>query len=189
MKRYLLLPFLAIASLLTGCSTDSASAPQEANLIASSSSIKEFEIALTSVAPRIKEITNSPEFIENPRAFEEQVTLTLKPLVEPSLRLMAEADINDKEVPELAGVTLDDGQIAQIGILIYANQTMAERNSVADCVARAFVGFDLHEGFWKQFGNRRLLLRAIGKVATRYLGAIGAILIVADFVDCMGWLD
>ncbi|HLN94087.1 MAG TPA: hypothetical protein VK183_00530 [Flavobacterium sp.] len=189
MKRFFLASFFVIVGLLASCSPDSSSSMPEANMTVSSSAIKDFEIALTTVAPKVQELTQSADFQASPESFEREVIEIMAPLVAPSERLMSEANINASEVPELEGVTLDEGQLVQIGLLIYASETMAQRNSVLECVERAFVGFELHEGFWSQFGNRRLLLRAIGKVATRYLGAIGAILIVADFVDCMGWLD
>lgn len=116
----------------------------------------------------------------------------LEPFVNETRNLLLQEGITQTEIIDEFG-SLDAPELALVGISIIE---MEENNyqmqvqggpSVLDCVARAFVGFELHEGFWSQFSNRRLLLRAIGKVATRYLGAVGAALIVYDFGDCMGW--
>lgn len=116
----------------------------------------------------------------------------LEPFVNETRNLLLQEGITQAEIIHEFG-SLDAPEIALVGISIIEmeedNYQMQVQGgpSVLDCVARAFVGFELHEGFWSQFSNRRLLIRAIGKVATRYLGAVGAALIVYDFGDCMGW--
>jgi hypothetical protein len=116
----------------------------------------------------------------------------LEPFVSETRNLLLQEGITQAEIIHEFG-SLDAPEIALVGISIIEmeedNYQMQVQGgpSVLDCVARAFVGFELHEGFWNQFSNRRLLIRAIGKVATRYLGAVGAALIVYDFGDCMGW--
>ena len=116
----------------------------------------------------------------------------LEPFVNETRNLLLQEGITQAEIIHEFG-SIDAPEIALVGISIIEmeedNYQMQVQGgpSVLDCVARAFVGFELHEGFWSQFSNRRLLIRAIGKVATRYLGAVGAALIVYDFGDCMGW--
>lgn len=178
--------------ILTGCSNDDGTINSYENFQNTSQLrleidlIQEFEAKLYSVTPELKQIVENPEFNNNPELYKEDLEFVLNPLVDISQRLMIAAGINESEVPELIDNPLSDSQIIGIGILIYSQETMSSSgNSVLDCVARAFVGFELHEGFWSSFTTRRALITAVGKVASRYLGAIGVALIVYDFVDCM----
>lgn len=113
----------------------------------------------------------------------------IQPLINDTRNLLLQEGISESEIINEFG-SLNAPELALVGISIIEigdDEPIYSETSghVLDCAARAFVGFELHEGFWSQFSNRRMLLRAIGKIATRYLGAIGAALIVYDFADCM----
>lgn len=43
----------------------------------------------------------------------------------------------------------------------------------------------IYDAWFGKFATKRLLLAAVGKIATRYLGYVGAAIAVYDFADCM----
>lgn len=191
--------FTVISSMVMSCSNDESLALNEdAKNAAGTSSIpykteidvREYERALRSVGEDVSAIVENPDFDRDPSRFEEDLKAALAPLVAPSRELVAAARITDEEIPGFSEIALTDTQYIEIGVAIYANQIAASGGdpSVLDCVARAFVGLELHEGFWKSFTTRRALIKAVGKIATRYLGFVGAGLIVYDFIDCMEWI-
>ncbi|QSS96679.1 hypothetical protein [Psychroflexus sp. ALD_RP9] len=122
---------------------------------------------------------------------EQKAKSVLMPFVNKTKDLLISEGISEQEIIDEFG-SLDSPELALVGIAIIEtqNQQISESDSpsVLDCVARAFVGIKLHEGFWSNFTNRRVLLRAVGKLATRTLGWVGAALVVYDFTDCMGWI-
>lgn len=122
---------------------------------------------------------------------EQKAKSVLMPFVNKTKDLLISEGISEQEIIDEFG-SLDSPELALVGIAIIEtqNQQISESDSpsVLECVARAFVGIKLHEGFWSNFTNRRVLLRAVGKLATRTLGWVGAALVVYDFTDCMGWI-
>ena len=129
----------------------------------------------------------SEKFLEEDDARE-----ILKPIIHETLSVLLNEGISKSEIIDQFG-NLKSPEIAIVGIVLLAEDVSATKSnsyaskeqSVLDCAARAFVGMELHEGFWSSFTNRRTLLRAVGKLASRTLGFIGAALIVYDFADCM----
>lgn len=116
---------------------------------------------------------------------EERANKFIEPIVVETRNLLISEGISESEIIEAFGA-IDAPEIALAGISIVEYEKKLSSNpAVLECVTRAFVGFDLHDGFWSNFTNRRTLIRAVGKMATRYLGVIGAALIVYDFADCM----
>lgn len=116
----------------------------------------------------------------------------LNPIIQETVSVLRNGGISKNEIISEFG-SLNSPEIAIVGLaLLTENRKLSmsspyafKEASVLDCAARAFVGMELHEGFWSSFTNRRVLLRAVGKLATRTLGFIGAALIVYDFADCM----
>ncbi|MFL9839077.1 hypothetical protein ABS768_16335 [Flavobacterium sp. ST-75] len=184
--------FTVFGSLMISCTSDDNSTNIQTKTIetqfkSTSSAMIEFETTLKNVSLKVAEIVKSEGYSKDPESYEETLNLAMAPLVVPSRKLITEAKITSEEAPAIS--TLTDLQTIQTGLLIYTHNTVQNDDpSVLDCVARAFVGLELHEGFWGSFATRRALVTAIGKVASRYLGAIGVALIVYDFTDCMGWI-
>jgi len=98
--------------------------------------------------------------------------------------------ISDQEIIEDYG-SLDSPELIYVGMYLANDDSLnfqQQSNSssqVVDCLLRATGTQAFHDAFWGSFTNRRMLLRAVGRFATRTLGWIGAALIVADFADCM----
>lgn len=178
------------AFVITGCSDDDINSNENRQntshlRVVEIDLIQEFEDKFNSIEPQLREIIETPNFRSNPELYERDLELVLEPLVGISQRLTIAVDINENEVPELVDNSLSNQQIVAIGTLIYAYETNSSNSSVTACIAYAFIGLDLHGEFWGNFTNRRALIRAVGKVASRYLGVVGAALIVYDFIDCM----
>ena len=113
----------------------------------------------------------------------------LEPIINETISVLINSGISEKDIIKEFG-SLKSPEIALMSVALLSEtsenkNTYAKGGDVLDCAARAFVGMELHEGFWSSFTNRRVLLRAVGKLATRALGFIGAALIVYDFADCM----
>ena len=183
--------FAILSATFISCSTDNNEdiASKEEVMLKNNSNyaIQNFESALRKVSSDVKNIVDRDDFNKNPEAYEKELQIVLNPLVSPSKDLIKMMNITEAEVPGIH-TSFTEHQTIATGLLIYSQQTADSDPSVLDCVARAFVGLELHEGFWSSFTNRRVLIKAVGKVASRYLGAIGAALIVYDFVDCMEWI-
>ncbi|WP_438969256.1 hypothetical protein [Nonlabens sp.] len=117
---------------------------------------------------------------------------TLDPLIDATLIALNNDGITNEEIIESFG-SLQNPAIALVGIGIAASNAMDNIESgdpdPINCLGRAYLGMDLQKGFWSQFRNRRVMLKAIGKAASRTLGWVGTALLVYDFADCMGWLD
>jgi hypothetical protein len=123
---------------------------------------------------------------------EETKMNTLKPLIDATIIALNNDGITNEEIIESFG-SLNDPAIALVGIGIAASNAMDNVESgdpdPINYLGRAYLGMDLQKGFWSQFSNRRVMLKAIGKAASRTLGWVGTALLVYDFADCMGWLD
>jgi hypothetical protein len=72
-----------------------------------------------------------------------------------------------------------------MSVAMVAADNVDIQSDTVDCILRATGIQAIHEAFWGNFTNRRVLLRAVGRLATRAAVWIGAALIVADFVLCM----
>lgn len=127
---------------------------------------------------------NKSTELQNPQAEE-----MLKPIINETVSILLNSGIKKSEIVDEFG-NLNSPELAIMGVALISQaetqkDTEAKAGDALDCAARAFIGIELHEGFWGSFTNRRVLLRAVGKLATRTLGFIGAALIVYDFADCM----
>lgn len=158
------------------------------NVRITAQTFNEFKQASKVAARVIEGIKGNPKFKSNPAAFEGQLKEAITPLVPLGIRVMAESGVNATNVPELSN-TLTDDQVVAIGTLIISQEALlASAGTVAECIGYAFLGVELSSSFWGSFTTRKALLKAIGKVAAKYLGVIGTALIVYDFADCMDWL-
>ncbi|WP_299128109.1 hypothetical protein [uncultured Winogradskyella sp.] len=117
---------------------------------------------------------------------ENQSKTILMPVINETIKLLNNEGISNQEIIDEFG-SLDNPEILYLsmGIVEYEGQSSYQKGDTVDCLLRA-TGLDaFHQGFWNSFSNRRALLRAVGRVATRTLGWFGAALIVADFAHCM----
>lgn len=188
MTRKFLKSVLSLMAIIVVSVTANA---QENDIIKiSKETLEEFEVIASDVANKVKKIKENPKFKTNPENFKSEIKNVTKPLVMLSKRLMTEGNISANEIPELNGKSLTDEQAIISGLLIFTSQTnlAIQSNSVGGCIANAVVGIELHEGFWSNFTNKRVMLKLLGKTLTRALGPISAALIVYDFADCMGWI-
>jgi len=62
---------------------------------------------------------------------------------------------------------------------------VAKQNSTFGCVMQAIGITSLYNTWFDKFATKRMLISAVGKLATRYLGYVGAAVAVYDFIDCM----
>lgn len=147
----------------------------------------------------LRELVKNQTSINNENAFlsksgkltEQEAEIILEPIINETVSVLINSGISENQIIEEFG-SLKSPEIVLMSVAIL-NETTSNTSAyyskgdgdVLDCVARAFVGIELHEGFWSSFTNRRVLLRAVGKLATRTLGFMGAALVVYDFADCM----
>jgi|GEM_PF-4381235 len=148
--------------------------------------VSEFENVIHDIMPSLKQIIESKGFKENPDLYRADLEVAIMPLVGVSEELLGTLNISEEELPVLFGeIPLSNSQIVGIGMLVYTQQVSINGGDVLECAASALVGISLHEGFWSSFTTRKAMLKAIGKIASRYLGVIGAAMIVYDFAECM----
>jgi hypothetical protein len=161
------------------------------NIKISTATLNEFKAISIRTSKVISDIKSNESFKSNPESFEGKLRDAIVPLYPISKKVIAESGITSNEIPELQ--TFTDDQLVAVGTLIIGQQAIVGSNettlsSVAECVGYAFLGVELHSSFWGSFTTRRAVIAAIGKIAAKYLGAIGVALITYDFVDCMGWI-
>jgi len=63
--------------------------------------------------------------------------------------------------------------------------SVSRENTTVGCILQATGINTLYESWFNKFATKRMLIAAVGKLATRYLGWVGAAVAVYDFVDCM----
>ncbi|WP_417430904.1 hypothetical protein [Halpernia sp.] len=84
----------------------------------------------------------------------------------------------------------NDEDFALQFISLAGNSVYAQSN-VGNCILEA-TGINsliqLGSGSLKKLGKKGVM-KIVGKVASKYLGAIGTAIAVLDFADCMGWFD
>ena len=86
----------------------------------------------------------------------------LKPIIHETLSILLNEGISKSEIIDQFG-SLKSPEIAVVGIVLLAedvgatksNSYASKEQSVLDCAARAFVGMELHEGFWSSFTNKK----------------------------------
>lgn len=69
------------------------------------------------------------------------------------------------------------------------SNTIARENTTFGCMMQAVGIQHAAEIFLNKTLTKRAIIAIVGKVASRYLGAVGALIAAYDFVDCMGWLE
>lgn len=103
--------------------------------------------------------------------------------------ISSEWDPNDKGLTIVFGYALSgyyelDSETCSICVAKFDGE------KIYNCVMRALgveALFDLwHTRSLSSYAGKKLFIRSIGKVATRYLGVVGGVLAVADFTYCMG---
>jgi hypothetical protein len=62
---------------------------------------------------------------------------------------------------------------------------VARENTTFGCAMQAIGISALYHTWFDKFATKRMLIAAVGKLATRYLGWVGAAVAVYDFIDCM----
>lgn len=174
---------LLLSSFIVSCETEENNV-FELNENASIESLKEVVKTQTSVNKKTK-------FSKKDNLNEDKAKAFLEPIINETVSVLLNSGISENEIITEFG-SLNSPEIVLMSIALlnenssynskYQNKSGVD---VLECIAKAFTGIKLHEAFWKSFTNRRVLLRAVGKLATRTLGFVGAALVVYDFADCM----
>ncbi|PQJ31067.1 hypothetical protein BST92_03620 [Nonlabens arenilitoris] len=115
---------------------------------------------------------------------EESAQLLIEPIIDQTVSQLISEGISEQEIIEEFG-SLKSPNLIHMSLAMVASDKVEVKADTVDCILRATGIQAIHEAFWGNFTNRRLLLRAVGRLATRAAGWIGAALIVADFVLCM----
>ncbi|WP_426431468.1 hypothetical protein ACPX19_03290 [Winogradskyella sp. HB-48] len=175
MKKVSILFFVLFIFL--SCSTEEANLNEE---------LINDEVILKSNANNIESEMKKIDFSNVTNWDENESKTKLMPVINETIKLLNSEGISNQEIIDEFG-SLDNPEILYLsmGIVEYEGSSSIQKADTVDCLLRA-TGLDaFHQGFWNSFSNRRALLRAVGRVATRTLGWIGAALIVADFAHCM----
>ncbi|MBT8280806.1 MAG: hypothetical protein KJO16_04450 [Muriicola sp.] len=143
-------------------------------------------------------------------ALEKETQKVLLPMVNGTKGLLKSYDVDEKYLQQ-EFQDLDDPRIALVGLMILASEskeqmavannfvkafgtvgyalqgaTLQEDKDWVDCLIVA-VGIDVVVDFVKGNITEAIAKKAIKKIASRALGAIGAAIAVYEFGSCMGW--
>jgi hypothetical protein len=200
-KIYMLMPFFLTAMSIQSCTeNDSLIEPVDKAV-----ALRNFESKMVQILPSVK--SSLDKFNSNPNArvnAEIEILENFRPLLNDSKVLLESYDIDYKQ-----SFDENDPRIVLAGFLIVSIEKRFEslqaRNSDAsgriaqaegswwDCALEA-VGVAAVSELIASFGSSAavqasssVILKAVGKVASRYAGWIGAAIMVADFTECMGY--
>ncbi len=194
-------------SLFQSCQKDDTSVSEHKKEIA----LNKFENLVKMTLPKIENISSKKQRPIEPNnnyyaGIEAEARQTMTPLVEGTKELLKLYGITESDFSEEFTNT-NDPRIALIGIAILADKKDKNKQTVMnftnmfgqtayaqnwyDCALRS-AGIDaIIEIFNKKaIGSKiakKMLKKAIKKVATRTLGWIGAAIAVYEFGYCMGW--
>jgi hypothetical protein len=167
--------------------------------------LKNFESKMVQILPSVKSALD--KFKSNPNArvnAEMEILENFRPLLNDSKALLQAYEIDYKE-----SFDENDPKIVLAGFLIVSiekrlqateldksdisGRTAEAEGSWWDCALEA-VGVAAVSELIASFGSSAaiqasssVILKAVGKVASRYAGWIGAAIMVADFTECMGY--
>lgn len=136
-----------------------------------------------------------------------QCEIEVRPIYDQSNVVIASYGITQQDLIEEWGVNYDPELIIHLGIAIAAYEELDSENGIVmtrnsiflitpiyakselyQCIKEA-IGFEgvievLRTRALSTYAGKKLLIKAIGKFATRSLGWVGAAWAVADFIDC-----
>lgn len=183
MKSFLkLFSFVLLSTFIVSCSTEE-NETISLNENASINTLRELVKSQTNIN------SGKKTYFKKSNLTEAEAEIMLEPIINETVSVLINSGISEDEiVSEFGSLKSPEIVLMSVALLSETNEnknTYAKGGDVLDCAARAFVGIELHEGFWKSFTNRRVLMKAVGKLATRALGFVGAALVAYDFADCM----
>ena len=148
--------------------------------------------------------------VKSNRQLEHKAKRIMKPLVEETKELLLTYNVTEEEVTR-EFEDANDPRIALVGLFILAAEN-EEKKKVAVNFAQAFgtfsfaqtnelteakpdwvdcmitaVGIDVAVEFLKGNVTEAIAKKAIRKIASRVLGALGAAIAAYEFASCMGW--
>jgi hypothetical protein len=179
MKKYLrFLPFLLLCFclILNSCSPD-----EEISSIDENTSAKSVKIGSSH---EIESMLLNLNGFDLDDLDEPSAQLLIEPIIDQTVAQLISEGISEEEIIDAFGSLKNPNLINMSLVLVASHNVEAKADTVA-CILRATGIQAIHEAFWGNFINRRVLLRAVGRLSTRAAGWIGAALIVADFALCM----
>lgn len=138
--------------------------------------------------------------------YELQCQAEVTPIYNQSTSVIAAYGITNQDLEDEWGSNYSPELVIKLALSISAYEELDAENNMAkvrsslflanpvyagelyDCVKTA-LGIEALYELWhvralSTYAGKKLMIQAIGKVATRYLGWVGAAWAVADFVDC-----
>jgi hypothetical protein len=179
MKKYLrFLPFLLLCFclILNSCSPD-----EEISSIDENTNAKSVKIGSSH---EIESMLLNLNGFDLDDLDEPSAQLLIEPIIDQTVAQLISEGISEEEIIDAFG-SLKNPNLINMSLVLVASDNVEAKADTVDCILRATGIQAIHEAFWGNFTNRRVLLRAVGRLATRAAGWIGAALIVADFVLCM----
>lgn len=137
----------------------------------------------------------------------------IDPVVEQSIRYIETYGFTEQDFQDVLGTGYDPALVVETAMVLQAinkentvdysaldvfpfiSKTYASDfwNDISGCVFNAVFGFDWEDIMNIETGylyaaQKKIILKMLGKAATRTLGVIGAALAVYDLCSCMGWV-
>ena len=137
----------------------------------------------------------------------------IDPVVEQSIRYIETYGFTEQDFRDVLGIGYDPALVVETAMVLqvinkenavdyaehnifpFINKAYAEDfwNDIANCTFNAVFGVDWEDIMNIETGylyaaQKKIILKALGKAATRALGVIGAALDVYDLCSCMGWV-
>ncbi len=163
------------------------------------------QIGIMSTDASIINPGSDPNFVITPE-YELQCETEVKPVYNQSRTVIAAYGITEQDLIDEWGANYDPELVVELALSIAAYEaldheyglasirqalfliTPSYANRLYDCVKTA-LGIEALFELWREralstYAGKKMLIKAIGKVATRSLGWVGAAWAVADFVDC-----
>ncbi|WP_316746438.1 hypothetical protein [Pedobacter gandavensis] len=133
-------------------------------------------------------VTGAPA---TPPLTEAQAAALLAPLINNSGTLLNSYGFSNLEITEEYG-SMNDPKVAILGLVLYVLNENDPDGPAMDCLITALGGDDIRdllestvERDFNTYGTRKLIMRAVGKVAARFgLGHLGTAIMIYEFMNC-----
>ncbi|PZX59449.1 hypothetical protein [Hydrotalea sandarakina] len=175
------------------------------NFIALNENRKRSETSRPSSMETMSTAGRDPNFVITPE-YELQCEVEVRPVYNQSLSVISAYGITEQDMVEEWGYNYDQELVVELALSIAAYEALDHEHGLAqvkqslflfntayagdfyNCVKTA-LGIEALFELWRvralsTYAGKKMLLKAIGKVATRSLGWVGAAWAVADFIDC-----
>jgi hypothetical protein len=175
------------------------------NFIALNENRKRSETSRPSSMETMSTAGRDPNFVITPE-YELQCEVEVRPVYFQSLSVISAYGITEQDMVEEWGYNYDQELVVELALSIAAYEALDHEHGLAQVKQSLFVfntayagdfyncvntalGIEAPFELWRvralsTYAGKKMLLKAIGKVATRCLGWVGAVWAVADFIDC-----